>query len=295
MTLRHIRLFIAVSETGSVTKAGERMNIAQPSVSLAIKELEDYYNVQLFDRIARKLYLTETGRQFLDYAKYIISTFDELEENIQSFEGRGSLKIGASMTIATLYLPQYIKAFKKLYPNLRMEVSVDNSADIVDKVIGNEVDLGLMIGQGDDDRLKYIPFMEEALVIVVSPDYDDVRGLKLTDNNITDFDWLLRERGSAIREMFDGYLHTKGLYVKPLWESLSNQALLEAVKAGLGMGIMARSLVEEDLKLGSLVEVAAPGMELKRQLYIIFHQNKYLTKNMVEFMDGVTQKGCNYA
>ena len=285
MTLRHIRIFIAVCEAGSVTKAGELMHIAQPSVSLAIKELEEYYSVQLFDRIARRLYLTETGRQFLDYAKYIISTFDELEENVQSFEGRGSLKIGASMTIGTFYLPEYIREFKRMYPNIRVEVVVDNSGYIVDKVSNNQVDIGLMIGLADDKRVKFIPFMKEELVIVSHPDYLGEGDRRLGIDQISQVDWLLRESGSALREMFDGYLHTKGLQVKPLWESLSNQALLEGVKAGLGIGIMARSLVQADLQQGRLIEMSIEGIELKRQLHMIHHQNKYLTKSMMDFME----------
>ena len=116
MTLRHLRIFVAVCKWKSITKAAEKLHIAQPSVSLAIKELENYYNLQLFDRISRKLFLTTEGERFLTYASHIISLFDEMEEGIQHWDDMGQLLIGSSITIANSLLCECLLHYKQLYP-----------------------------------------------------------------------------------------------------------------------------------------------------------------------------------
>ena len=105
MTIRHLRIFVAVCEEGSVTKAANKLYLAQPSVSLAISELEKFYGVKLFDRISRRLYLTDKGKQFLNYTKHIIDLFDELENGMKNWGSSGALRIGSSITIGNYFFP----------------------------------------------------------------------------------------------------------------------------------------------------------------------------------------------
>ena len=120
MTLRHLRIFVAVCETGSMTAASAQMFIAQPSISLAISEMEEYYGVKLFDRISRKLYLTDNGRRALQYARHLIDLFDEMEQGIRDQDAVGQLRVGTSITIGTYLLPQYINRLKQVYPSVRV-------------------------------------------------------------------------------------------------------------------------------------------------------------------------------
>ena len=109
MTLRHLRIFTAVCETGSMTAASERLFIAQPSISLAISEMEEYYGVKLFDRISRKLYLTDSGRRALQYARHIIDLMDEMEQGMKNADTVGRRRVGTSITIGSYLLPGYVK------------------------------------------------------------------------------------------------------------------------------------------------------------------------------------------
>lgn len=111
MTLRHMKIFVSVYQNNGITRASEELHLAQPSVSLAIRELEDYYGIRLFDRISRRLYVTEQGKMFYDYALHIVSLFDEMELGIRNWEHMGTLRIGSSITIGNFLLPGLIKKF----------------------------------------------------------------------------------------------------------------------------------------------------------------------------------------
>ena len=121
MTLRHLRIFLTVCEAGSMTGAANRLFTAQPSVSLAIREMEEYYGVKLFDRISKKLFLTEAGHQVLEYARHIIALFDEMEQEVRNPDMSGTLRVGTSITVGTFLLPGYVKELTRLYPELRVE------------------------------------------------------------------------------------------------------------------------------------------------------------------------------
>ena len=158
MTLRHLKIFVAVCDYKTITKASEALYIAQPSVSLAISELEDYYGVRLFDRISRKLYLTEAGERVLGYARHITDLFEEMEQRIKNAEASGTIRVGASITVGTCLLPFYAKKFESAFPHLTLSATVENS-DILEKmVLGNKLDLALIEGIPHSDQLIVSPF-----------------------------------------------------------------------------------------------------------------------------------------
>ena len=146
MTFRHLKIFVTVCETGSMTAAASQLFIAQPSISLAISEMEEYYGVKLFDRISRKLYLTENGRRALQYARHIIDLLDEMEQGVRDVDAMGRLKVGTSITIGTYLLPGYIKRLKQQYPALKVEASIANSETIEQQILDNEIDVGIIEG-----------------------------------------------------------------------------------------------------------------------------------------------------
>lgn len=135
MTLRHLRIFVAVCEEGSVTLAAEKLYLSQPAVSLAIHELEEHYGVRLFDRISRKLYLTSAGNRFLEYAVHISSLFDEMERDIQNWDTLGALRIGSSITIGAALIPKAVALYSQQYPDVEIKMVIDNSQVIEKKVL----------------------------------------------------------------------------------------------------------------------------------------------------------------
>ena len=125
MTLKHIKIFIAVCDTGSMTAASKQLYIAQPAVSFAIAEMENYYGQKLFDRISNRLYITEAGKQFLEYSRQISSLFDEMEDKIKNWDTIGVLRIGANTTIGAYTLPSIIKNFKQTHPDVIVETTIE--------------------------------------------------------------------------------------------------------------------------------------------------------------------------
>ena len=147
MTLRHIRIFEAVCDCGcNMTRAAESLRMTQPAVSLAVSELESYYGVRLFDRIARRLYLTEAGRAFLDYARRITLTFDDMERTVRDWEERGRVRVGASVSIGAKLMPSYAADFREKWPGTEVRVRIDRSDKLEAALAENELDFALIEG-----------------------------------------------------------------------------------------------------------------------------------------------------
>lgn len=119
-----MKIYVAVFHHSNITKAAEELHLAQPSVSLAIKELEEYYGIRLFERMGRRILPTEGGKEFYGYALHIVSLFDEMEKKVRNWDAIGNLRVGASITIGTQLLPELLQRFRMEAPEIRMEAVV---------------------------------------------------------------------------------------------------------------------------------------------------------------------------
>ena len=137
MTLRHMKIYVAVFQHSNITRAAEELHLAQPSVSLAVKELEEYYGVRLFERRGRRILPTEAGREFYGYALHIASLFGEMETRIKNWDRIGTLRIGTSITIGTHILPELLHRFQEQFPEVRTEAEINNSSLIERRVLDN--------------------------------------------------------------------------------------------------------------------------------------------------------------
>ena len=182
MTIRHMIIFRTVCENGyNSTKAAEVLHMTQPAVSLAIKELEQYYGVHLFDRIGRRLQITDAGQHFLQYAIHISDLFSDMETRLRDWDSKGVLRIGASITIGSQFLPNYVKAFSELCPELDVRVTVEQSERLEQKILANELD------KLRCERLKYNVQSQGAEIV----DVINGRGEKIGDLYPEQFDKVL--------------------------------------------------------------------------------------------------------
>lgn len=285
MTLRHLKVFVAVCELNSITKAAEKLHIAQPAVSCAIKELEDYYGIKLFDRISKRLYLTEAGKNFLSYATHIVSMFDEMESNMRDLDKPGKLHIGSSITIGTAFMPGYVGNFKALYPQTEVYVTIDSSDIIEKKILQNELDFALIEGIVHLDSIICETYMDDELVIICSLDHPFCKNKAVTVEQFISEPFLLREKGSGTRELFDNVLASLGYSVIPAWESTSTLALINAVINGLGLSVLPRMLVKDSINEGRIAAVQIEGLKFNRKFNIIYHKNKFLTASAKAFIE----------
>ncbi|MCR5108313.1 MAG: LysR family transcriptional regulator [Lachnospiraceae bacterium] len=266
------------------TKAARTLHMTQPAVSLAIKELEQYYGVRLFDRIGRRLKITDTGTHFLQYAIHISDLFEDMETGLRDWDSKGILRIGASITIGSRFMPSYVTAFSEICPGIDVRVSVEQSDLLEKKILTNELDLALIEGIPHDQRIISEAYMEDHLSVICSSKKGYKEGQLLSKEEFKDQRFLLRERGSGTREVFENVINREGIHVSPAWESMSTSALINAVISGLGIAILPERIIHPVLKSGLIVTVNVEDLNFKRNFYIIRHKDKFLMPSANKFI-----------
>ena len=286
MTIRHMIIFRTVCENGfNSTKAAEVLHMTQPAVSLSIKELEQYYGVHLFDRIGRRLQITDAGKHFLQYAIHISDLFSDMETGLRDWDSKGILRIGASITIGSQFLPRYVKAFTEICPGLDVRVTVDQSERLEQKIMANELDCALIEGIAHDPNIVSEAYMEDHLSVICSRDKGWKQGQVVSIEDFQRQRFLLREIGSGTREVFDRVVEQAGIHITPVWEAMSTTALVNAVINGLGIAVLPHRMILPALRQGLVCTVKVEGLSFSRNFHIIYHKDKFLTASAKRFIN----------
>jgi DNA-binding transcriptional LysR family regulator len=284
MTIRHLKIFIAVCDYKSTVEASKQLNIAQPSISFAIKEIENYYGIKLFDRISRKLVLTNDGEKFLFQARDIINKVDNLEINFKDNDSTRIITLGCSATIAIFILPNILKKFKETNKNINFNLIIRDSKTLSQMLLKNELDLALIETPILDKDLVSKPFYNDNLLLYLSKDNklskrDIIKLEDLKNENI-----ILRERHSAVRKLVDATFIANNFNTTISWESTSTQAIISLVENNLGITILP-SLWSNSLKSDSnIITKQITNLKIKREYSIINHKNKYISPVINEFI-----------
>jgi len=286
MTLRHIKIFLCVCTNGcNTTKAAEAMHMTQPAVSLALREMEQYYGVMLFERIGRHLQITQAGMRFQEYAAHICSLFDDMEKGLRDWDTFGLLRVGASITIGSQFLPNYVKAFYSRFPGTQVKALVAPSDELEEKLMKNELDLALIEGVVHNPSLIAQEYMQDHLTVICPADGTYRQGQQLTLAEFKKQNFLLREPGSGTREVFDRVTESAGFTVEPVWEAMSTTALVNAVINGLGIAVLPHRMLLGPLSRGLVVSVQVEGLDFLRKFHIAYHKKKFLTTSAKAFLD----------
>lgn len=286
MTLRHLKIFIKVADAGSMTAAAEALYVSQPTVSQAIIELESHYGVKLFDRLSKRLYITELGKQFLSYARHIASLFDEMEQQLKNPDQTGVLKVGASITIGTFLLPEWVKSFNKEYPTLHLQVVVRNTKEIEGMLLSNNLDFGIVEGHIHSNDIHSEPLMEDELVCVCGEGHPWFESTHEAVN-LEEGAFIVREVGSGTRELFESVMTAHDLRTHIVWECSDSEGIKQAAISGIGIGVISRRLVKNEVNEGVLRVLKAKNIEFKRKFCIVHHKNKYLTPAIQCFFESI--------
>lgn len=282
MNLRHLLIFKTVVDTGSFTKAAKQLFITQSGVSHAIRELEQQTNAVLFDRLSKAIILTPAGKLLLEKVIPILSLYHDLEKQIDVLEMSAPLKVVSSITIATFWLPKILKQFASSHPNIKVEVQVVSAKEALAVLECGEADLALVEGVVPPGPFIVIDFSSYQLNVLCAPDY-------FADNEITlkelcTHDLLLREKGSATRDIIDSCLYLRGLAAYPKWTSVNSKVLIEACKAGFGFAVLPTLLATEELKHGTLKTVETDEL-LYNKTKLLYHQEKYISEPLAKLID----------
>jgi len=300
MTIRHLKIFIAVAETGKMSSAAEKYFISQPSVSQAIKELETHYGVLLFERISKKLYITEAGKNLLNYARAAVKQFDELDKYMFN-EGRSEkIRIGATVTVGSCMLPSILNRFKERMSHVETFSYMNNTRAIEEKILKAELDIGIVEGQVKSHDLVNTPSVKDYLVIVCSKNHRLAGCKRILLNELKNEWFVMREEGSGTRELFENYMYKRGVKPKIGWEVTCPGVIKDIVLQNNCLAAMSIRLVSEEIKAGQMYAIKSKENAWDRSFNVVYYKNKYITESMkavigivkeyneIELMKGMT-------
>ena len=283
MTLRHLRVFISVCKHSSMTRAAEELFIAQPAVSNTISEIEKNYNVVLFNRINKRLYLTEEGKSLYFKAQEVMNSFEEFEELAFNSSKKPLLKIGSSLTIGKQQMPRLIRSLKENFDNIDVQISVNQTSVIEDKILNGLLDFAFIQGRPSDPNIVSRLIDTNTLIAACGKGYEIPNEVTLKE--LCKYDLLLREDESVSREFLDHIFALENLTVTPVMESISNQALISAAVQNLGVTVLPEALLKRRLENGTLRKITVSDYEFTRNSYIIYHKNKSFGSVKKEIFD----------
>ena len=281
MTLDQLRIFIAVAEREHLTRAAEALNLTPSAASAAIHALEARYAVRLFDRIGRRIELSQTGRVFLIEAKATQRSARLAEQALIELGGlqRGTLTIQASQTIASYWLPPFLVAFKAAHPAVGVVLRDGNSADVASAVLDGSADLGFAEGPIEDPALMPVPVAHDRLVVVASPEHPLAKRRRISPTDLADATWILREMGSGTRSAFAAALQARDISPAALTVALelpTNEAVCVAVRSGAHLTVVSGLVARPHVDAGRLALIA---IDLgTRAFSLVRHSQRYRTK-----------------
>lgn len=275
MTIRYLRIFVAIYETQSTTKASEQLHIAQPSISLALKEMEDYYGIKFFDRVAKRLHVTEAGQTLYRYAKDILHTFEEMEIQLKKCAAPEAIRIGTSINIGSLLLPGYIKTFEQSCPNTKVRAIIDSNPRIIEAVLNHEVDFALVESSLNNPRICQFPFMQDPLLFICGRSHPLYHTESIPPEDLEKYNFIVRNTGTVSRDILSRE-PLSNLKIKIIMESANNEAVINAVKAGLGLSVQPLLQVESAIRTGDIHSIQVEGLSYTRNLYLLYHKGHKL-------------------
>ena len=282
MTIRHLRIFIAVADCGTMRKAAEELYISQPSVSQAIREIEEYYHVRLFERLSKRLYITESGKSMLSYARHIVSDFDNMEEAMNNAESEPKIRIGSSVTVGTVLLNDWVTELERQIPDIDVRVTVNNTTAIEGGICKSELDLAVVEGVVQNEEIISRIICKDEIVIIVNRQHP-YAGKKITIEMLNGQPLISREQGSAERNQFERLMAENDIHMEKKWCCTNTEAIKRAVMAGKGIAILSKRLVEKEVEQGKLHIVTVDNVHVERNFKLIYHKNKFITPQMMAF------------
>ena len=284
MTTRHLKIFNEVYLSGSMTAAAKKLYMTQPSVSQAIRELEEHYDTRLFERLYRRLYPTPAGERLYQYASKVLDMFDEMEASLKGDAQPQSLELGLFFTAGMLAQP-WLSEFRTKYPTTEVHVQVWKGSELKRLLRCAALDIAIMEeSPGDEDLIQEI-FAEDRLVAVTAPDDPLLKKGKIDVDTLVSQPLLLREQGAGVRDQFEAQMRSLGHSIRPRWESASSLVLLDAASHREGIAILPYELARHALKSGQVSEIPVEGIDFRRRMALTWHRDKYITQAMQDFMD----------
>jgi len=293
---RHLQVFMAIWELHSFSKAAEKINLTQPTVSGHIKTLEAILGIELFNRSTRDVSPTKAGELFHSYARRILNLMAQAEQEMDLFIGRekGTLEIGGSNIPGEYILPPAIGQFKKGRPIIKLTLKIGDTREIVTAVGEGQLELGMVGAVIERPDIIFEACLVDELLLVSPPDSPLAGKEQVKMAELTNYPFIMREKGSGTRKTIEKALEQAGDLLQSynlsiIAEMGSTEAIRQAVKAGVGCSIISRRAVQKDVELGLMSASSLPELNLKRQFYLILPKQRRISPLAEEFRQFMQQ------
>ncbi len=291
MNISYFKTFIIVVEKGRFSDAAKTLGLSQPAISFQIQALERHFKDTLMERSSGHVILTPTGEVFLKFAKKIIDEYDELHLQIEkmSRDVTGRLVLEASTIPGEYIVPKIIGQFSKRFPIVDVSMTISDSKIVIDHILDRSIDIGFIgaLPTKKHPHLKSIDYVADELVVVVPPDHPLGTKKSVRIRESLSQPWVLRESGSGTRKTFTQALEKAGLSEQDLtvgMELSSNQAILSAVEAGLGISILSKWVANKAQEVKTVKVLPVADLDLNRRLYMVYNDERQITRPQEAFI-----------
>ncbi|CAA0125508.1 HTH-type transcriptional activator CmpR [Halioglobus japonicus] len=283
-SLRQLEVFLATARFENVTRAAAALAMSQSAASGSLRELESQFEVKLFDRVGKRLRLSELGQQLRPQAENLLEQARALEHALVGEDVIGRLQVGATLTIGNYIAVNMIADFRKRHPQADIALHVANTETIAAQVASFELDMGLIEGELQHADLDSLHWRGDELVVFAAPDHPLAQASALSDNDLMTLPWIVREHGSGTRQAFERAMHGILTDLNISMELQHTEAIKRAVEAGLGVGCLSRVCLVDAFSRGSLVPLAVPERDFRREWFLITHREKFHSAGLREWI-----------
>jgi len=291
--LERLRVFQAVSQAESFTKAAELLRLTQSGISQHIKHMEKELGVPLFDREARKVTLTQAGAILYETAKEVLGSIASAERRIQELAGLkgGRLRVGASFPVGVYVLPRVLAAYRKRYPGVEVTLAITTTANIEARVLENKLDFGLVSAEVQHPKLLTLQFMTDELVVIVAADHKWASRRQVKAEDLPGETFILAARGAGARAVVEERLKEKGIALAKTLDFVNAEGVKHAVEAGLGVSIQPRGMVEREVRDGSLKALRLADIDSEIRYIYLRRKNHHFSNAEKAFMEILMNRG----
>ena len=284
-TLRQLEAFIATAEFKKMSEAAKHLYISQPTISQIISELEKEYDTKLFERQAKELRITPAGSLLLKSAREIISIEQNLKQNMKTMNRIRPLRVGATVTVGANIIGKIIAQITEEYPDIDVFVNVSNTHQIEHMLLNNELDIAIAEGIMTHTELNTKPVFVDKLCIICGKDHPFAGRPYLHVSDLHNQNFILRERGSGTRAIFEAAMDAHHVPYEIKWESSSTPAILDAVSRNLGLGFVSERCATGKADAGLLFQCPVPEIDSERFFYLCYNSTHPMTSQMKDFSD----------
>ncbi len=291
MNLNQLKIFYLAAKQGSLSAAAESLYITQPAVTKGIQRLQEHYELKLFNRFGKKMALTDAGEVLYKIAESIFEMENQAEESLRDFQQRkrGYIRILASESFGSYYLPFIIDRFSLMNPNVRVSMDTLPTELIVERTAMLSNDIGFISYPVPHKKLVSREILEDSYQIIVPPGHPFAAKSSIDPADLAGQPLIVHEKESAPRRSIEDYIRRHNISLSIPLELSNNEAIKTAVEEGVGIAVITRRVVSKELRMGILKAIPLSDPVMKRKFYLIHHKDKYISRSLQSLIEMVDQ------